>query len=274
MHKKFTPNELVSPTIPFVGKQYFNQSKKILVYASAENLSNYHKGYCDRDWLDDDNIAENRHRWCFDNVNLQQNRTLPYVHLGPMEDGGLLTAVMYISEKLCDEPVQIPNQFYETIAFGNYGKYSIETELQNKLRSYPTISQDDIKSLTKELRGKGTNKDYANQFNFLMESFEFIQADIEFLKPDYIIMPNVADNGFIDSIKGNAKIIRIPQINGTVINNIAPNKRNNYLSKYNKFSPDLLSPTIKKTYNCIKGINLENYLYLFGYLDESIKILL
>lgn len=271
VHKKSSPDELVSPTIPFVGKQYLGHSKKILVYASAENLSNYHIGYNDRDWLDDDKIAENRHRWCFDNEEFQGSRKLPYVHLGPMEDGGLLTAVMYIAEKLCCEPIKSVASFYESIAFGNFGKYSIETELQKRLRLTENPTSDTIKALTKELRGKASNKDYAKQSEYLLESFPYIRADIEILKPDYIIMPNVSDNGFIDSIKGHAKIIRISQINGTVINNIAPNKKNNYCSKYTKLSPSELSPVIHETYKSIKGINLENYLYLFGHLDDSIK---
>lgn len=64
VHKR-NSDELVKPTIPFVGKQYAEQKMKILIYASAENLSDYWKGndkHWPGDWLDDDSCAANRHR--------------------------------------------------------------------------------------------------------------------------------------------------------------------------------------------------------------------
>ena len=35
VHKRNNQNELVKPSIPFVGKHYADQPKRILVYASA-----------------------------------------------------------------------------------------------------------------------------------------------------------------------------------------------------------------------------------------------
>ena len=58
--KVSNPEELVSPTIPFVGKNYVAQKTKVLLYASAENLAK-HNGH-----IDNDDIAINRHRKWFD----------------------------------------------------------------------------------------------------------------------------------------------------------------------------------------------------------------
>ena len=60
---KITPehaHELIHCPIPFVGKNYGKQNTKILLYASAENLTGYN-GY-----LDDDQYAINRHRDFFE----------------------------------------------------------------------------------------------------------------------------------------------------------------------------------------------------------------
>lgn len=74
---KITPgntDKIVVPTIPFIGKHYTEQKTKILVYASAEVLTNYCYGQkTDRPWLDKDEEAENRHRKCFDESILQAN---------------------------------------------------------------------------------------------------------------------------------------------------------------------------------------------------------
>ena len=101
VHKRRFPDELVKPTIPFVGKHYLEQPKKILVYASAENLADYYSGnikYCDRYWLDADATAEQRHRKCFDDPLFQdkENPFFPHVHISPMNNGCLATAVYYI----------------------------------------------------------------------------------------------------------------------------------------------------------------------------------
>lgn len=273
VHKRNIPTELVRPTIPFVGKRYAQQDIKILVYASAENLSDYWKGndkHWSGDWLDDDIRAANRHRNCFDNPSMQVSRKLPYVHCGPMEDGGLLTAIMYLTSKLRNGCVDEPYAFYESIAFGNYGKFSIETELQTVIRKNPALTSDEKARLKKELNR--CNIDYATMLDYLKASYVYIQKDIEILKPDYIIMPNMEDNGFINSIKGHAKIIRIHQMNGTVVNNLAPNKRNHYCSKYSKCDIDELPPAVKFAYEAIRGINLENYQYVFNYLDRVLDL--
>lgn len=256
VHKKRSPNELIIPTIPFVGRQYFQQKIKILIYASAENLSGYLAG---SPWpidLDENSIAINRHRNCFDDKELQKGRSLPYVHCSPMQDGGLLTASMYLAYRLTGQIAKTPQEFYETIAFGNYGKYSIETEKQQKQR------------LGMLGKAQANNIDYASNQKYLEASRAFIQADLEVLQPDYIIMHNMNDHGFINSIKGKAEIIQIHQMGGRVINNMGENGRSNPQNRYCPRDIQTLPASIQNAYNGIQRISQEKYKYVFDYLDH------
>ena len=266
VHKRNYPDELVTPTIPFVGKEYAKQEKKILVYASAENLTGYWKGnneeWCG-DVLDDDIFARNRHRNYFDNKSKQEGRKIPFVHCGPLNDGGLLVAIMYLAYKLRNGKVEEPYSFYETIAFGNYGKFSIETEFQKAVRNNPQMSMNEKNTLRKTLEKR--NEDYAGAHKYLKASHAYIENDISILEPDYIIMPSVSDARFLRPYKN--KIINIYQINGQVINNMA-SENGTMAGKYSKYNKEKLPAIIKECYEVIKGINQENFLYLFDYLDK------
>lgn len=262
-------DELVVPTIPFVGKDFLKQPKRVLVYASAENLTNHWVGQTsDRIWIDEDTKAFNRHRICFDNQEMQQQKhadTIPYVHCGPMETGLLLTAVMYIANQLniMDLSGVTPRDFCEKIAFGNYGKYSKETPHQ--LCKRLNISKQDAKQ----------NIDYAGNVSLMEVSHPFIEADIRSLQPDYIVLPETmyrAAKKFIDSIKGDAVIIPIYQmLAGNVNNYIAPNKRNKNI--YKKYCECDLHPAVRKAFGAMTTVTLDKYLYAFGYLDDVLSSL-
>ena len=261
--------ELVVPTIPFVGKNYAEQQKKILVYASAENLSDYCVGRAtDRPWLDEDNQAENRHRKCFDDQEMQKKQAdpvIPRVHCGPMDSGLLLTAVMHIVSKL--EVMELdrltPREFCECICFGNYGKYSKETPNQLSKRKGMSKKEDT------------NNIDYAGNITLMNASRDFIKADVEILRPDYIILPSTmykAAKTFIDQIKGSATIIPIYQmVARNVYGHIAPNDRNK--KTYKKYSVEDLHPAVQAAYNGMTTVSLDKYLYVFGYLDEVLNSL-
>ena len=263
VHKKNFPDDLVKCTIPFVGKKFETQEMKILVYASAENLSGYYKGNDEAwkgDWLDNDEQAIDRHRWCFECDELQDDPFFPHVHLQPMNNGCLATAVYYIASKLCEVKEKTPREFYETIAFANYGKYSIETELQRNKR------------LKGSAVGSKTNIDYADDRELLEASHDFIAADINALEPDYIIMPKSiynADRKFIDSVKGDAVVIGIYQMNAQAINlHIAP--------KFTKYDKKDLCDVVSTWYEALgkdsmTGENKENYLAVFSHLDNEIE---
>ena len=89
--KKNNSEEIVIPSIPFIGKNY--EKTKILLYASAENLGDY-KG-C---WLDNNDVAKNRHRLWLDKHS--DNCFFPDVHIAPMNKGGLVNIIGYVSMKL------------------------------------------------------------------------------------------------------------------------------------------------------------------------------
>ena len=262
VHKKQFPNELVKCTIPFVGERYENQEKRILVYASAENLSGYYLGNekeWQGDWLDDDSQAINRHRRCFEYEGLKKKIFFPHVHIQPMNDGCLSTAVYYIANKLYTVREKTPLEFYETISFANYGKFSIETELQRNKR------------LGKTEWGEKTKIDYAGNRELLGASHDFVSADISTLKPDYIIMPASIydeDKVFVDAVKGTATIIPIYQMNSRVINRWIAHK-------FEKYNMSNLPEAVRKWYealgkNGITGKTKVNYLSVFSYLDEVI----
>lgn len=261
VHKRTQPKELVCCTIPFVGHNYFLQSKKIFVYASAENLSTYDLKHLDHwkgNWLDDNAQAENRHRKCFSEFDLEE--FFPHVHIAPMNNGCLATAVYYLAHKLGMVGEMCPREFYETISIANYGKYSIETEQQRAERL--SIAGHDLAK---------SNIDYASNLSLLESSHPFIKADLENLQPDIIILPASvykADREFIDAYKGNALIIPIYQMNVSVINRIVA-------KQFSKYALEQIPTAVKIWYDQLnKGgmVNKSkaNYLAVFTYLDEII----
>lgn len=263
VHKRNDQSSLVKCSIPFIGKKYFEQDVKILVYASAEVLSDYYPGSeSERAWLDDDEKAGNRHRYFFDWTEIQEDRFFPNVHIQPMNDGALAVAVGYIASKIMklDDDI-LPHDFYEKIAFGNYGKYTRETKHQHNLRMGQTDSEDSKKNI-----------DYSSNSKFLKLSYEFVKADVETLRPDYIIMPKSiykTERTDIDSIKGDAKIVPIYQMNSGVINRIIHGKK-----AYKEKDISLIHPAIRKWYdnlyeNGIVGGTKKNYCSVFTYIDNE-----
>lgn len=230
------PQKLVSCTIPFVGKEYSCQSTKILVYASAENLTYYKE--C-TDILDNDDVAIDRHRYRFD-CSCNKDKFFSNVHLAPISDGCLSTAVYYLATQYLGFAKSIPKEFYEKIAFGNCGKYS---------------------------QAGTPNKDYASRQDLMKESYAFIAKDIEILSPDYLVLPNTIykkNKSFFDKFKGRIKFIPIFQLNARVINtHIACEK------SARKYIPPEIQEWYDNLSNAgIKGKTYENYLHVFTYLDE------
>ena len=102
----------------------------------------------------------------------------------------------------------------------------------------------------------------------MAHSHEYIKADIEILKPEYIIIPKMiywTDQEFIDQVKGNAKVIPIYQMNARNINL--------RIKKYPQKGLAELPLVLGRWYNRleangIKGKTKENFLSVFSYLDE------
>lgn len=237
-HKVCNPKDVVKPTIPFIGKNYGDIGIKILLYASAENLSNYSGN------LDNDEVAINRHRRWFDkSENL--DRFFPNVHIAPISDGCMMVALKYICDKLNIITPNHPADLMESIAFGNFGKFSIET--------------------------KERNIDYASKYEYLQHSEPYIKADIEALQPELIIMINTiyrTEKSFMDSLVNSRKLITISQINAGTINK-------SIHKKYAEKDFSTLSEPVQTWYNQlgknkIKNKTKRNFLSVFTYLDTRI----
>lgn len=247
---KITPeysDDLIHCPIPFVGKEYKTQNPRILLYASAENLSDYN--IKKKTYLDCDDFAIVRHRKYFDGTAGKSDYFYPNVHIQPINDGGLLIASFYIYCKLHGSVNDVPREFLERISFANYCKYTIQP----------------ISHTRKQ------NIDYPSNSKYLAESHEYIINDIKILKPDYIILPKTiyqTEYNFLNEIKGNAKIIPIYQINARNINI--------RISKYPKLETKDLDNTLREWYehlgsNGISGKTKQNFLSIFSYLDYILE---
>ena len=241
-HKKSSPLQLIMPTIPFVGKNYFEQTKKVLLYASAENLS-YYKTLDYVDYLDEDDKAINRHRLFFDNSFIKDKCTFyPKVHIAPIDDGRLAVAAYYLLRKRYKFPQCTPKEFYEKICFANYGKFSAETN---------------------------SNEDYASDKSKLYDSKEYISIDLNILKPDVIIM--------VKSMLNSGKQRNVLKASGLKLDifpiyQITPTTINCYIQKYPIENYEQLDSDIKLWFENINGSvtgkTKENYKSLFSYLDS------
>lgn len=240
---KHTPgceNELVHCAIPFVGEDYGSQKTKILIYASAENLS-WYKEKC---YLDDDTLAITRHRNSFNDSRSKPDLFFPDVHIQPFNNGYLTIIALYIYLKKCQDVEQMtPTEFLERISFANYGKYSITAP---------------------------KNIDYAKDREKLAASHAYIEQDLKILRPDVIVMPGTiynTDRDFVDRHKGNAEIIRIYQILPRTINS------KKMISKHDPADVNTLHPVVKDWYEHLKAWKnnrtTENFLSVFPYLDEK-----
>jgi hypothetical protein len=242
VNKNSNKNELVSPCIPFVGKNY--EKSKILLYASVENLNYYTSSKNSKikyEWIEDNEIAINRHRYCF--TRCSENSFFPNVHIEPVNNGALILIVAYLIEKkIKDIQYSTPYDLVESLSIANFGKFSIQT--------------------TKN------NNDYAGNYNKLSKSFEYVKSDLETLKPNIIIMPKkiIEHNKIIELIKDilpNSLIIPIYQITPTTINTLIhknyPQKDKTNLGKLNEWHKNLGGK--------IKGKIIENYYSIYSYLD-------
>nr|MBC8440199.1 hypothetical protein [Candidatus Desulfobacula maris] len=220
--------EKICPSIPFVGKNYHLSKNKVLIYASAENLTYYEKDESKNDLLETE-IAWNRRRYSID---LNPESIFPNVHISPVNNGGLLATVALLADwhnllKMSPDPYE----FIENLSIDNLGKYSIKTI-------------------------GGPNKDYISSLSMLEHSFPYIGSDLDILKPDYILIPKKAyavrsvEDLFIRKAP-NAIIIPIYQLTSTVINcHIANKLSEEHMTEVKQKTPQY----IKNWVDDIKGL--------------------
>jgi hypothetical protein len=226
-------SEIIHPAIPFVGKNY--DKTKLIIYASAENLSFYKRegdGY-----LDDDKEAIYR-RYNY----INRKTYFPQLHCGPIDCGQLLIVSAYILKCLNNEILyNDAHEFLSNIAADNFCKFS----------------KAGIK-----------NNDYAGNIDFLRYSFKYIEADLSILQPNIIIMPHriysfCEVKELINTYVPSCLCIPIYQMNAHNIN------RKDRISKYSKRKKENIDPILLDWHEKIsdRRIPKNNFLSVYNYLD-------
>ncbi|HNK84969.1 MAG TPA: hypothetical protein PKL41_07195, partial [Flavobacteriales bacterium] len=150
----------VPPPIPFVGSAFGESGRpKVLVYASAENLSNPGQVVGLRNAAA---MCRSRRAWL--DGGKQHD-----VHIEPINNGGLLKVARHIIEELGyrDQFSCTPRSFLEEIAVANPGKFCID----------PSKFE------------KKVNLDYARDWKKFKEQTAYIRADLKRLSPRVLILP-------------------------------------------------------------------------------------
>ena len=253
--KNSNPDDIIHPPIPFVGKDY--NKTKILLYASSEDLSKYKKNKKIVKYLDDDDIAIDRHRFCYENIdnycfeNDPSKSFFPFLHIRPVNNGSLIVLTAYLVDKLLNLRFKTPYELIQNMAVGNFCKFS-------------HIIND-------------KHFDGAKDINNICTSIKYIEVDLKLLRPNIIIIPEkiyikkeVSET--INKFVPNAKIIPIYQITPTTINTT--------IHKYNKEKrKSELSDWIihwhenipQARYSKIKGKIKDNYYSIYTYLDKLLR---
>lgn len=183
----------VQPTIPVVGGGYGVRRMRVLVYASAENLTWAKRATeLPPQLLPQFQMFRGR-------IDLAR-RGGTNVHIHPVDNGSLLKVARHILNRL--EPTQrfskrTPHQFLQEIAVANPGKFSID---------------------------KDVNKDTASNPELLTDSVAYIKADLAVLKPEILILPTTVLNSlrthglFPKDPSGNVRLVPIFQLSPQAIN--------------------------------------------------------
>ena len=237
--------ELIHCPIPFVGRKYGAGGVRLLVYGSAENLSDYHTA--GKTYLDDDSFAIRRHRACFEET---RERFYPQVNLQPISDGGLALAAFYLYRRPAEAEGLAPAEFLERIAFANYCKYTIEI---------------------RGGAGKRQNVDYAGRAAYLRESHLYLERELAILQPDVILLPRSiceADRAFLEAVRGGALLAPIYQINARTVNL--------RIRRWPRAAREEVGETVWRWWERLdapglRGKTKENFLSVFRYLDETAR---
>jgi hypothetical protein len=238
--KSNDPHAIIHPAIPFVGKDY--DKTKLLAYASAENL-HWYKEYKET-YLDDDEAALIR-RISPLKSDKKKGNFFPGLNMGPFGDGYYYIVIAYILRKLGVElEYENPFDFLPNFAADNFGKFSIAG---NK------------------------NEDYAGDINYLKRSFKYVEADLEILKPNIIIMPKTIYSheevgALIKKVASESKIIPIYQMQP---HNIIHKDR---IAKYTKRKGKKIVKPLNEWHDRLKE-NKEQFYSIYAYLDEVLKYL-
>jgi hypothetical protein len=158
----------IVPTVPYFDEENFVPGTGILVYGSAESLYWYPQNGGWPEWLLTA-PAWDRHKFWFDrwlnhDPEARPGSYFPFIHLEPVNGGGLVVAAAFLStltgRVVADDPVD----FFRTVAFANFGKFAVEAKV---------------------------NVDYPEDLPKLRASLPYVEVDLAVLRPALVLMPHV-----------------------------------------------------------------------------------
>lgn len=242
--------EIIKPSIPFIGNNYGSLKNKILLYASAENLTYYEKSNSPNKLLETED-AWNRRR---NRIKLKRDCIFPNIHIAPVSNGGLLATVALVAyiNKLIETPTD-PYKFIENLSIDNLGKYSIKTLGSNTRK----------------------NKDYISNLSYLKYSIPFIEEELSILKPNYIIIPKKAYElkpikDIFQKIVPEAKIVPIYQLTSTVVNcHLASKISEKEITKFKRRVPKNIKNWVSDIH--INGLRKDGMYYYFLHVLNVIE---
>ncbi len=149
--------EGLPPPIPFVGRHYGTETApRVLVYASAENLTWLDHDEAAAEWIRREDVRWDRHRAAWDG---------PYpgeLNIAPFDNGGLACAAALLWHWEGGDAGALTSyqSLVERLAVGNLSKFTIKTARRNK----------DVR--TREI----------------LRSLRYVRHDIEVLRPTLVLL--------------------------------------------------------------------------------------
>jgi hypothetical protein len=191
----------IPPPIPFVGDHFMNAPKRVLVYASAENLN--HRDQVNSLLALTDPML--RSSWFLD-ARRKTDQDSTFVHINPIDNGSLLLAARHVLYRLDPRwpfANNKPSAFLDQIAVANPGKFSIDPGRIGASRK--------------------RNYDYANDRIKFEEMRAYILADLTELTPDVIIIPRTIERTLralqpMMNLAQNSTVVGIYQVSPQAIN--------------------------------------------------------
>lgn len=185
----------IAPAIPYIGERFTAMAKKVLIYASAENLSSDNTN---RTKLQTHSVHEQLLRSYTAKVLPKEDQN---IHIEPINNGGLLKVAQHVLCKVdCGVSIEqgSSREFLSQVAAANPGKFSIDPDKPPLVR-------------------KKKNYDYANQPDKFKDQSLFIACDIEKIEPEVVIMPTSIHASFRDAgmehlLDAVGKLILIKQV--------------------------------------------------------------
>lgn len=156
----------IAPAIPYIGERFPEAPKKVLIYASAENLAS------DQNHLHGLRALPRREQMHRSYCRTPRQHEDQNVHIEPINNGALLKVARHALSYLpfgADFDTNSSRSFLEQVAVANPGKFSIDP---NRLDRKPR-----------------KNLDYAGDPDKFAVQRPYLEADLKRLGPQIVILP-------------------------------------------------------------------------------------